>query len=567
MKKYLLHIAIFAVLVITGCGQGGPDPETAVTSTDDTGLQLEREPVPNLPPPVELAARTRDGVKLLAQLSYQVGEDRDLDFGSVPAGEFMPNMKFMSPLYTSLLLLQNNTGDPLVVQSVGFENVISDEAESPFSTCGIEFNPFTLASGKSLAIGICFHPATISLSTATAQIFDDAGTEVAAISVRGSGRLLAEGEFPPMGLIAPDPTPDLGGAGNVQLKNGRLIEVLTGNDLTPKLKDDPLLRGKEKPSCIVKITGGGEIPNPAVSAQYPGSTAINTGNIGIDEGVAGDEINVGEHVILDILINCPDGTSPVPTAVLWTISGDHIKDYNEEIRSGTVVEIPMTNADLAVTPRDLYWKNTGTHRVECKVDYTWNGAAITANVQRDFVVERNDSDIDRQMEDFYLWNHEAKVLKGHFSWHPANPAGFCRSTGQRDFFEFHRQFLGSANGFRSTFGYQNIRYWDGTQVLPVSPDSLHANRNPRNIPFPIPSWYTRFGAGVASPCLRVEKLGDFATAGLLAKEMEGAWHGRGHVNVGGTMRSWNSPKDPIFFRWHMAIDTVYYNWRRITGQP
>jgi hypothetical protein len=526
----------------------------------------EAQTQPDRPPAVILHATTVDGVRLYSRSADRVGAEGALDFGALPAGEFMHHMRFMSPLYTALVLVSNETGAPLRLERVEIGDVETSERENPFTTCGHPFRPYSLATGKRLAIGLCYHPATQTPSQAVARIHDDSGRIVAALELRGRGRALREGETPPMGLMGPDPVEDRGRKGHVEVRDGQLIEATTGRvfERQGEPVDEPQRR---KEPCVVEIVGGGEIPDPTVAAVDPGSTAVNTGNLGLDQGVTGDEINVAQHVILDIEITCPDGTRPRPTAVLWTLGGDEIKDYAEEIRSGTVRQIPMDPADLTALPRDLYWKDTGTHRVECKVDFAWNGQALTANVVRDFVVERNATDIDRQMEDFYIWNHEAKVLKDHYSWHPSNPFGVCFSTGQADFFVFHRLMLGSAFAFRDTFGYGIVPYWDGTQALPVSPDSLHADRAPLAIPFSTPAWYTRFGNGDISPCHRAEKLADFPTAGALAEEMEGEWHGLGHVSVGGTMNSFNAPKDPVFFRWHKAIDNVYHNWRLITGQP
>lgn len=506
-----------------------------------------------------MTVTTQADVEVLAPTDLHVSDRGILDFGSVPAGEYMPEMKFMAETYEAGLYIANRGTVPLVLSRIAITDTKSDEPDNPFSTCGVPFDPYEVPPGMSLELAFCFHPSRVGSSEAVVQIYGTGEEIVATIPIRGKGRELGAEEIPPMGLVPPPGHfKDDGGAGAVDIENGRMIERGTGKDVT--LRGEP----RKGANCTVDIVGGGEAPNPAVFATSA-VNAINIGNVGIDPGTDAKRINVGEHVILDISIVCPDGTAPRPTAVEWTIGGDAIRDYDETLSSGTLTETKLERADLIVTPRDFYWKNVGTHTVKCKVDYTWN-APVTATVERDFVVERNGTDINRQMEDFYVWNHEARVLKGHFAWHIGNPAGRCRSRGGADFFEFHRKVLGSANGFRAAFGYPAVAYWDGTQALPVSPDSLHLARAPR-LPVPFPGFLTRAGRpGVISFCKKATNLASFRTATDLAEEIEGGrgWHSVGHGRVGGEMRGLNtSPKDPIFYRWHRAIDVIYHNWRLI----
>lgn len=557
---------MLVLITVLACGPTTP-PEP--TPTTDEPIAPTEEPIPAIPGPTMLeAARTADGVALYAESAVeQNAESGVVDFGSLPAGRYMENMRFMSPLYRTVLLVENNRAEPLSIEALEIGEAETEQPSNPFTACGVEFVPYELAPGDRLEVYVCFHPERPGPSSGSARIRGEGEEILAEVGLVGRGRKLEPGEAVPMGLIPPEGHfHDMGDEGNVELRDGQLIETTSGDDVTPTHdRNEPpedATRG-----CEVSITGGGEIPNPAVMAQHPGTTAINTGNLGFDQGVAGDEINVGQHVILDVAIACPDGARPRPTAVVWTLPGAPIRDYEEAIRTGTVTTTALTEADLRTTPRDLYWTATGTHRVEAQVDYTWNGQPQRTTATRDVVVERNAADIDRQMEDFYLWNHEAKVLKAHYAWHPANPSNACSSTGGADFYEFHRLMLGSANGFRTTFGYGPISYWDGTQALPVSPDSLHANRAPGGIPFPTPSYYTFTGGPLVSACKRAKTLHDFSTAADLADEMEAEWHGRGHVRVGGEMSAYNSPKDPIFFRWHRAVDIIYDNWLRRASHP
>ena len=563
MSKRASHSAVFlaassiaiAVLVIAGCS---------------TSSQVAMQSV--VPQRVPLsAASTLENVRLFTRPSTQVTAAGEIDFGAVPAGRFADHMKFMSGTYLRSLLVGNQRTEPLAITSVEVRGVRSDEPVTPFSLCGVEFKPYNLAPGKALEIHICFHPTQEGSSSAIFTVRGPDGGVLVSTTAHGRGRRLAPGEEPPMGLIPPQghlDAMDLGLKGHVLLKAGSLIDAGSGKDITP-----PAPRGegerpveRREPNCTVSITGGGEIPNPAVRATS-GTAAINTGNLGLNQGVKGDEINVAQHVILDVLIICPDGTRPQPTSVLWTINGNAIKDYDETLRNATVTTTAFVPADLTARPRDLYWRDTGTHRVQCRVNFTWNGQPITVIVVRDFIVERNATNINRQMEDFYVWNHEARVLKTHFQWHLTNHSGTCWSDGGEDFFIFHRQVLGSANGFRDTFGYGSIVYWDGTQALPVSPDSLHAARGVNGVPFATPTYYT-FTGNEVSPCARVEKLSEFPSGTALAREMEAAWHAQGHGHVGGDMNGLNtSPKDPIFYRWHRAIDIVYYNWQHPHPPP
>lgn len=524
---------------------------------------------PTLPSRVAApGAATAENVRIFIRPWMRLTESGEVDFGAVPAGRFMHHMQFMDAKYLGTLILANGRVTPLRIAGIEVRGVRSAEPGTPFSRCDVEFQPRALAPGKYLAMHICFNPTREGSSSAVVTVRAEDGSALASVTVNGRGRLLAPLEMPPMGLIAPPghfEAMDMGRRQHVEMRDGALIDTESGKDVTPEARegdDQRRVPERREPACTVEITGGGEIPNPRVVALSSTST-INTGNLGFDQGVKGDEINVGQHVILDISIKCPDGSKPRPTGVLWTIRGDAIRDYDETLRSGTVTTTALQPADLRVTPRDFYWRNTGEHVVDARVDFTWNAQAVTAVVRRKLVVERNDSDIDRQMEDFYVWNHKAKVLTTHVAWHEANHSGTCRSAGGEDFFIFHRLVLGSANGFRSTFGYPAIVYWDGTQALPVSPDSLHAGRTAAgNIPFPTPTYYT-FRGEEESVCINVEKLNEFPSGQALAREMEAEWHGLGHVLVGGDMGNPStSPKDPIFYRWHRAIDIVYYNWQR-----
>ena len=65
----------------------------------------------------------------------------------------------------------------------------------------------------------------------------------------------------------------------------------------------------------------------------------------------------------------------------------------------------------------------------------------------------------------------------------------------------------------------------------------------------------------------VRKIEDFGTdIDYFGCQIEFAWHGGPHVQIGGDMGSPSTAhKDPIFWRWHAFVDAVYQNFINISG--
>src|SRR5258708_25708397 len=82
----------------------------------------------------------------------------------------------------------------------------------------------------------------------------------------------------------------------------------------------------------------------------------------------------------------------------------------------------------------------------------------------------------------------------------------------------------------------------------------------------IPTWFTLAGGAIsASSGMTIKRLGDFATLADFSNYLEGTWHGQVHCNVGGMMCTFQSPRDPLLFRWHGIIDPLYQNYCSLSG--
>jgi hypothetical protein len=287
-----------------------------------------------------------------------------------------------------------------------------------------------------------------------------------------------------------------------------------------------------------------------------------------DSAVAMTTFNVGQLVTLTAQ---PAGIAP--SAFEWTIDGPHIKDYDERI--GTTATGPIAWSTTALVPADMtsstaafYWKpspsqihplNGGavTRSVTLKVTV----AATDCTVTQTFSVERNNTDIDKQAEDFYTRNHRAptesdltkgRVLDDHIEWHTVF------GTRILDFLPWHHEFLDRANRWRAEFGYPPSLTWYPGNPIPTGIDMDDTTRGGLFDPDMnrIPTVYTIAGGSVGPP----KRLADFATLANFSTSLEGSWHGQVHCNVGGTMCTFQSPRDPLFFRWHGMIDRLYENY-------
>jgi hypothetical protein len=309
--------------------------------------------------------------------------------------------------------------------------------------------------------------------------------------------------------------------------------------------------------------------------------------------------NVGQKTTLTAVT-----TGFTATSHSWTIPGPHIKDYNEDL--GTKLfpvpatplawsTTPISAADLAAPAVSFYWKPSpaqihplmgGPEARVVSLTVTHSGGGNCTSTAT-FMIERNMSNRDKQPEDFYTSTHRAPtttnpgfgyVVDEHIFWHQfvgGGPVG-----NWRQFLAWHGYFLRRFDEWRAEFGYAKVAPWYPGRPLPTGPAfdhpaSLRLSFNPTNNR--IPTYYTIAG-GTSSDSGRT-KLADYATLNAFSDSFEFSYHGQVHCNIGpafsgddffgtsgprfGSMCLASSPKDPMFWRWHGFIDTMYRNYCRL----
>lgn len=320
--------------------------------------------------------------------------------------------------------------------------------------------------------------------------------------------------------------------------------------------------------------------------------------------------NVGQQTTLAAVT-----TGFTATSHAWTIPGPHIKDYNEDL--GTKVSpalaaplpwstTPVSAADLASPVVSLYWKPSAAQvhplvggpeaRVVSLTVTPSGGGTCTSSAT--FMIERNMTNPDKQPEDFYTSTHRAptttnpgfgRVVDEHIYWHQfvgGGPVG-----NWRQFLAWHGYFLRRFDEWRTEFGYPKVAPWYPGRPLPTGPvfdhpASLRLAFDPSANH--IPTWFTVAGSTTSRPPLPPpnpassvpagqKQLSDFATLNNFSDVFEFTYHGQVHCDIGpavggffdtagpgfGSMCRASSPKDPMFWRWHGFIDTMYRNYCRL----
>ncbi|HEV8611031.1 MAG TPA: tyrosinase family protein [Thermoanaerobaculia bacterium] len=310
--------------------------------------------------------------------------------------------------------------------------------------------------------------------------------------------------------------------------------------------------------------------------------------------------NVGQKTTLTAVT-----TGFTATSFSWTIPGPHIKDYNDDLGTQLTVPpatpltwstTPLAAADLAATPVSFYWKPSAAQihplnggpeaRVVSLTVTPSGGGSCTSSAT--FMIERNMTNSDKQPEDFYTSTHRAltetnvgfgHVVDEHIYWHQfvgSGPVG-----NWRQFLAWHGYFLRRFDQWRAEFGYSAVTPWYPGRPLPTGPAfdhpaSLRLAFNPDSNR--IPTYYTIAG-GTAADFGGQTKLADYPTVDAFSGSFEGSYHGQVHCNIGpatggffdtsgpgfGSMCRASSPKDPMFWRWHGLIDTMYRNHCKLRG--
>lgn len=308
-----------------------------------------------------------------------------------------------------------------------------------------------------------------------------------------------------------------------------------------------------------------------------------------DPAVPLTTFNVGQLVTLNAL---PVGIAP--SAYAWVIDGPHVKDYDERVGTTATGPAPipwstsaLAAADLAAPTVSFYWKpspsqihplNGGAVMRTVTLNVTVGASGCT--VAQTFSVERNNTDITRQAEDFYTRNHRAatetdltkgRVLDDHIEWHTVG------GTRILEFLPWHREFIARFNSWRAEFGYPPTLSWYPGNAIPTGVEIDDTTRGTMPLflgatqpPFDpalnhIPTWFTLAGGALGLMGLGYKRLADFVTLAEFSNYLEAFWHGQVHCNIGGIMCTFESPRDPIFFRWHGIIDRLYENFCSVKG--
>jgi hypothetical protein len=311
--------------------------------------------------------------------------------------------------------------------------------------------------------------------------------------------------------------------------------------------------------------------------------------------VAATTFNFGEHVLLTA-----NATGFSPTSYSWTIDGPTLKDYNENLGTENTpvggAALPWTTtalgpADLAAASVGFYWvpaagqvePNNGpfTRNVTVAVIQPGGGSCSATAA---YTVERNESDITRQAEDFYTSNHRSTmttnpsfghVIDEHLFWHLNVDGNQPSFPGWMGFLAWHGEFVRRFDTWREQFGYNKVVPWYPGRPLPTGPQ-FDADAGLR-APFTaddnrIPAWYTITGSPDPDSGGQ-KKLADYATLSDFTTSFESSFHGHVHCDIGvfgsffessgpayGSMCLGSSPKDPMFWRWHGFIDVLYRNY-------
>ncbi|MGA7732686.1 MAG: tyrosinase family protein [Chloroflexia bacterium] len=250
----------------------------------------------------------------------------------------------------------------------------------------------------------------------------------------------------------------------------------------------------------------------------------------------------------------------------WSVPGSILKDYQESTNSNWSTTYMMP-ADFRQQTIAFYWKGPYVSRQVRVVVRMSDGTTCTNS--RNITVERNSVNITRQAEDFYMANHNQRVLTEHQNWHQFTNSCCPWTYNGTLFFDFHHKFLDRFNRWRAEFGYYSVPIWDPGTAIPTGVDIDHTNRGPwvyNPSANRIPASFTSTGSSVAR--LR-STLGCDTVGGqfrlfdypvdrqLLGCVATSPWHNSVHGGVGGDMGNpATAPKDPLFWRWHTFINRI-----------
>jgi hypothetical protein len=299
-------------------------------------------------------------------------------------------------------------------------------------------------------------------------------------------------------------------------------------------------------------------------------------SVGISGGTP--TMNVGERATFTATV-AGGGT---PVTYQWAVTGNIIREYSESTQFPWSVTA-MAPADFQRSSLSFYWKPDSSQvhplnggPVNRTVSVTARAGADICTAQTVISVERNNTNINFQAEDFYVSrNHRlsptttmTRVMNEHRLWHANNVPTSTTYDGTL-FFDFHNQYLSRFNSWRAEFGYPPLVEWNTGTAFPTGIDVNHSARNASYTPYPKPTWFTSSGGGGTRnangrPCDSgggQNDLFDFPTRAHLGCAATIPYHDTIHQRIGGDMGTTSfAPRDPIFWRWHTYLNGVSQEW-------
>lgn len=312
--------------------------------------------------------------------------------------------------------------------------------------------------------------------------------------------------------------------------------------------------------------------------------------------IPGATKNVAQEV--ELRLQCPAEC----VSAEWTVEGDILRDYEllPRYRSHDIEEelggdgIPRASLDGPGCTATFTWRESGQvlpidRLVRAQVPDGSCAAEAT------FTVERNTDDPDRQFVDWWTLAHDETLLVEHQGSHMAN--GCCGPSYRGALFlSYHKELVIRYQEMGREFGYRELSEWDPATPYPDVVDGFDATHAGRlqSSPEPVadlaayyelrgapdnlsaPPWMTlegREGSSVNSlgeareslvNCLpegrTIATLADYESLDEMACVITQPYHRGVHITVGGDMATLMSPKDPIFYGWHLYFDRFVNDW-------
>lgn len=161
------------------------------------------------------------------------------------------------------------------------------------------------------------------------------------------------------------------------------------------------------------------------------------------------------------------------------------------------------------------------------------------------------------------------MLKNHEAWHDVNGPGGTQGAGSGNLFLlFHHEMMLQFQRFLKDNGGSDLLpmpIWDPMKAIPE--EVAYQPRDSNNPAIPLPSWLTLEGGHDEAPgdITGVKSLKDVKSVDDLGRILgTSGYHATGHEDIGGTMATFASPADPVFFGWHGHIDDLLMKFLYLT---